>query len=149
MVKIIFICFCYITGRLCNKSQRVSIQWLLRQLTYQRLVTCITKNFSRIPGIETDSTLGETYSKIGFVGAGGWIGLIVGFQPLMIISTTASWIRWCVQVYACDLMWTCLVLGRTIYARQFWGAKPPTQFRHRWAERNHSGHLYWLRAAQF
>ncbi len=39
-------------------------------------------------------------------------------------------------------------LGRTIYARQFLGAKPPIQFRHRWAERNHSDHLYWLRAAQ-
>ncbi len=39
-------------------------------------------------------------------------------------------------------------LGRTIYARQFLGAKPPIQFRHRWAERNHSDHLYWTRAAQ-
>ncbi len=39
-------------------------------------------------------------------------------------------------------------LGRTIYARQFLGAKPPIPFRHRWAEMNHSDHLYWLRAAQ-
>ncbi len=39
----------------------------------------------------------------------GWIRLIVGFQPLMVISPTASWIPWCVQVYACELMWTCLV----------------------------------------
>ncbi len=31
-------------------------------------------------------------------------------------------------------------LGRTTYARQFLGAKPPTQFRHRWEERNHSDH---------
>ncbi len=31
-------------------------------------------------------------------------------------------------------------LDRTIYARQFWGAKPPIQFRYRWAERNHSDH---------
>ncbi len=30
---------------------------------------------------------------------GGWIRLIVGFQPLMVISPTASWIRWCMQVY--------------------------------------------------
>ncbi len=29
---------------------------------------------------------------------GGWIMLIVGFQPLMVISPTASWIRWCMQV---------------------------------------------------
>ena len=35
------------------------------------------------------------YSKVG-----GWIRLIVGFQPLMVISPTASWIRWCMQVYA-------------------------------------------------
>ncbi len=40
---------------------------------------------------------------------GGWIRLIVGFQPLMVISPTASWIRWCMQVYACELLWTCLV----------------------------------------
>ncbi len=39
---------------------------------------------------------------------GGWIRLIVGFQPLMVISPTASEI-WCMQVYACELMWTCLV----------------------------------------
>ncbi len=26
---------------------------------------------------------------------GGWIRLIVGFQPLMVISSIASWIRWC------------------------------------------------------
>ncbi len=51
---------------------------------------------------------------------GGWVRLIVGFQPLMVISPTASWIRWCMQVYACELIRTCLVLGRTIYARQFW-----------------------------
>ncbi len=33
-------------------------------------------------------------------GGGGGIRLIVGFQPLMVISPTASWIRWCMQVYA-------------------------------------------------
>ncbi len=31
---------------------------------------------------------------------GGRGRLIVGFQPLMVISPTASWIRWCMQVYA-------------------------------------------------
>ncbi len=31
-------------------------------------------------------------------------------------------------------------LDRTIYARQFLGAKPPIQFRHRWAEINYSDH---------
>ncbi len=36
------------------------------------------------------------------LGGGGWIRLIVGFQPLMVISPTVSWIRWCMQVYACE-----------------------------------------------
>ena len=30
----------------------------------------------------------------------GVIRLIVGFQPLMVISPTTSCIRWCMQVYA-------------------------------------------------
>ncbi len=82
------------------------------------------------------------------MGGGGWIRLIVGFQPLMVISPTASCIRWRMQGYACELMWTCLVGPNDLRPRQFLGAKPPIQFRHRWAERNHSDHLYWLRAAQ-
>ncbi len=45
-------------------------------------------------------------------GGGGEIRLIaciVGFQPLMVISPTASWIRWCTQVYACvrRMLMTC------------------------------------------
>ncbi len=40
------------------------------------------------------------------MGRRGWIRLIVSFQPLKVISLTASWIRWCMQVYACELMWT-------------------------------------------
>ncbi len=32
-------------------------------------------------------------------GGGGGIRLIVSFQPLMVISPTASWIRWCMQVW--------------------------------------------------
>ncbi len=75
---------------------------------------------------------------------GGGIRLIVGFQPLMVISPTASWIRWCMQVFAWWFNVDLSCLGRTIYARRFLGAKPPIQFLHRWAERN----LYWLRAAQ-
>ncbi len=81
-------------------------------------------------------------------GVGWGIRLIVGFQPLIVISPTASWIRWCMQVYAWWFNVDLSCLGRTIYARQFLGAKPPIQFRHRWAERNHSDHLYWLRTAQ-
>ncbi len=42
-------------------------------------------------------------------GGRGVIRLIVGFQSVMVISPTASWIRWCMQVYACELMWTGLL----------------------------------------
>ncbi len=41
----------------------------------------------------------------------GWIRLTVGFQPLMVISLTASWIRWCMQVWACELMWEPVLFG--------------------------------------
>ncbi len=51
---------------------------------------------------------------------GRWIRLIVGFQPLMVISLTASWIRWCMQVYACELMWTCLVRAERSTSDGFW-----------------------------
>ncbi len=32
----------------------------------------------------------------------GWVesGLKSDFNPLMVISPTASWVRWCMQVYA-------------------------------------------------
>ncbi len=51
---------------------------------------------------------------------GGGIRLIVGFQPLMVISPTASWIPWCMQVYACELMWTCLVWAEQSTTDSFW-----------------------------
>ncbi len=60
----------------------------------------------------------------------------------MVISPTASWIRWCMQGYAWWFNVDLSCLGRTIYAIQFLGAKPLIQFRHRWAEREHSDHLY-------
>ena len=72
----------------------------------------------------------------------GWgAGLKVCFQPLKVISPTASWIRWFMQVYAgvgvvSDL--NCLMYC-TICARLILSAKPPIQFRNRCAERNHSG----------
>ncbi len=52
------------------------------------------------------TTLG---SKLGeeSLSLGGGVGLIVGivgFQPLMVVSPTASYIRWCMQVYAGDIM---------------------------------------------
>ncbi len=67
---------------------------------------------------------------------GGGIRLIVGFQPLMVISPTPSWIRSCMHVY--NAWWfnvdmSCL--GRTVYARQFLGTKLPIQLRHRGTER--------------
>ncbi len=80
-----------------------------------------------------------------------WIGLIVRLQPLIVILPTASWIRWCCM---CMRMWVWWVnldlswLGRTIYIRQFFGAKPLTQFRHIWAEMNHSDQFYWFLAGQ-
>ncbi len=43
-----------------------------------------------------------------------------------------------VWVWWINLEMSCL--GRTIYARQCLGDKPPTQFRHRWAEMNHPDH---------
>ncbi len=54
------------------------------------------------------------------MGAGWWIRLIVGCQPLMVISPTASWIRWCMHVYAWWFNVDLSCLGQTIYARQFW-----------------------------
>ncbi len=57
----------------------------------------------------------------------GGIRLIVGFQTLMVIPPTASWIRWCMRG---DLMWTCLVWAARSTPDNF-GAKPPIQFRHR------------------
>ncbi len=79
---------------------------------------------------------------------GGGVRFIIGFQPLMVLSPTASWIWWCMQVYAFWSNVDLSCLGRTIYARQFLGVKPPIQFRHRCAEMNHSYHLCWLRATQ-
>ena len=46
------------------------------------------------------------YVTSGGTKRGGWIRLIVGFQSLMVISPTTSWIRWCMQVYVCGLIWT-------------------------------------------
>ncbi len=37
---------------------------------------------------------------LGPLDGGGCIRLIVGFQPLTVISPAASWIRWCMQLYA-------------------------------------------------
>ncbi len=42
---------------------------------------------------------------LGYCHGGGGIRLIVGFQPLMVISPTASWIRWCMQVWHYGRTW--------------------------------------------
>ncbi len=39
---------------------------------------------------------------------------------LMVMSPTASWIRWCMQVYACELMWTCLTWDERSTPDNFW-----------------------------
>ena len=44
----------------------------------------------------------------------------------------------CMLVWRVNLDLSCL--GWMIYARQFLGAKPRTQFHHRWAETSHSNH---------
>ncbi len=46
------------------------------------------------PSILAPFTIGDPFIMLG-----GGIRLIVGFQPLMVISPTASWIRWCMKVY--------------------------------------------------
>ncbi len=71
------------------------------------------------------------------------------------LSTTDGHITDCkldLVVYAGVCVWVNVdlsCLGRTIYARQFLGAKPPIQFHHRWAERNHSVHFLWPMAWPF
>ncbi len=94
----------------------------------------------RLSDFEGDAYITVCIGQIG----GGRIRLIVGFQPLMVISPTASWIRWCMQVYVWWFNVDLSCLGRTVYARQFLGAKPPINSSTGEAERNHSDHLYWL-----
>ncbi len=55
-----------------------------------------------------------------FTYGGGGIRFIVGFQPLVVISPIASSIRWCMQLYACELMWTCLVWAERSTPDSFW-----------------------------
>ena len=50
----------------------------------------------------------------------------------MVISPTARWIRWSIQVYACELMWTCLVWAERSTPDTFWVtiytvSEPPSQ----------------------
>ncbi len=44
-----------------------------------------------LQGVEIGLILGSTGTGMG----GGGVRLKVGFQPLKIISSAASWIRWC------------------------------------------------------
>ncbi len=52
-------------------------------------------------------------------GGWGWIRLIVGFQPLMVISPTASWIRWCMQVQ----VWWCFPVLVNIWDQKLYWCK--------------------------
>ncbi len=74
------------------------------------------QNTSKVP----KTVFQPCHNVISTVPVGGWIRLIVGFQPLMVISPTASWIRWCMQVYACELMRTCLVWAERSTLDSFW-----------------------------
>ncbi len=61
--------------------------------------------WSTFPIMQSTFFVTQTASKMSilgmklqhWLGGGGerWIRLIVGFQPLMVISPTASWIGWC------------------------------------------------------
>ncbi len=72
----------------------------------------------------------------------GWVN-----QAYSRLSTTHGHITDCKLdsvVYVGVCVWVNVdlcCLGRTIYARQFLGAKPPIQFCHRSAEMNHSDHI--------
>ena len=69
-----------------------------------------------------------------------WVGgeLKFIFQPLNVISRLQVGLSGVCR-YG-ELIWTCLVWAERSAPRQFLGAKPPTQFLHRWAERNNSDH---------
>ena len=115
----------------------VLCQWQCDQqriLTFASRGPCVSE--SRYPAhkLEFLCLKWVVSEKFKDYGGGEWIRLIVGFQPFMVISPTASWIRWCMQVYAWWLNVDLSCFGRTIYAVQFWGAKPPIQFCHRWAK---------------
>ena len=47
---------------------------------------------------EYECHAGQGYYSL-VLGGGGGIRLIVGFQPLMATTPTASWIQWCMQVF--------------------------------------------------
>ncbi len=57
--------------------------------------------------------------KVIIYGVCVWIRLIVGFQPLMVISPTASWCGVC-RCMRGDLMWTCLVWAERSTPDNFW-----------------------------
>ncbi len=70
------------------------------------IVVVITISSSSGGGADTSNS-SCNFVKGSSSSGGGGIRLIVGFQPPMVISPTASCIRWCMQVFARELMWTC------------------------------------------
>ncbi len=54
---------------------------------------CSVSIFQILTSLVLSSVIWSTFG-----GGGGNQAYIVGFQPLMVISPTASWIQWCMQV---------------------------------------------------
>ncbi len=102
-------------------SSRKCMRWLLTMhnkrfdMTPKTLVTWVP-DF-----IKSGGGVNQAYSRLSTT-------------AFMVISLTASWIRWCMQVFEWWFNVDLSCLGRRIYARQFLGAKPPIQFCHRYKE---------------
>ncbi len=71
------------------------------------------------------SRKGDELSHMSLLNINGGIRLKVGFQPLIVISPAASWIRWCMQVYVGVFVVICGKFGPVLFwASTFlWGAK--------------------------
>ena len=73
-----------------------------------------------IEKVKSSPTLSGLYDLLHFA----WIRLKVSFQLLKVISPTASWIRWCMNVCGCrysELIWTNLAWLNDLSCRMFFG----------------------------
>ncbi len=92
----------------------------VQRIVVTRLVAIVKEEYFNMFKTGSSPCMKNATEAAGGGRGRGGIRLIVGFQPLMVISPTASWIRWCTQVYAWWFNVDLCCLGRTIYARQFW-----------------------------
>ncbi len=77
-------------------------------------------------------------------GLGVGVRVKVWFKPLEVIPRVISRIRWCMKAYAGVAVVTKfgpVLFGPYDLGPAVLGAKPPTQFRHRGVEKNHSAHF--------